>query len=73
MTQKPIDSTRQVVRQIRLDDAAVALRRKFGAGAATRRRHVGQQDGVMGKARKQRIDERLRGARLTNGHGMHPQ
>ena len=73
VAQEPVDGTRQVIRQIRLDDAAIALRGKLGARAAAGRRHVREQHGMVRKAREQRIDERLRGTRLTNRHGMHPQ
>lgn len=60
---------RQIVRQVA---ARHALAEDLLARRAAARRHVREQHVRVGARAQQRIDERLRGARLADRHRMHP-
>ncbi len=67
--QKPPHRVRHVIRQIA---AQYTVAENFLASGAAARRHMRQKNPRVGPRLHQRVDERLRGARLAHRHRVHP-
>ncbi|MNN05190.1 hypothetical protein D3C81_1179430 [compost metagenome] len=70
--QEAAHQRRHVVRQVALLHARVVAIELL-TGLAAGRRHVGQQNTMTGIRGQQRVEQRLRGARLADGHRMDPE